>query len=143
MTGGSVSGSDDRGSGARPGAGAGRSNRDQTGNQPRRNRPRDKNGPGGGKRFSGGNGKGNFPKHDGGKGSGKPGPRQGKPKNRPQRDAEGSGTAKPGPVEPALPEDVDPEELQTEVRRELRPLPKHVADNVAAHLVATGYLLDS
>lgn len=47
------------------------------------------------------------------------------------------------PVEPTLPEEIDPADVQDEVRRELRALPKHVADNVAAHLVATGYLLDS
>ncbi|MHA6804312.1 tetratricopeptide repeat protein [Salinifilum ghardaiensis] len=56
---------------------------------------------------------------------------------------EASKTTDSGPVEPTLPEEIDPAEVQDEVRRELRPLPKHVADNVAAHLLATGYLLDS
>nr|WP_246331269.1 hypothetical protein [Saccharopolyspora hordei] len=37
---------------------------------------------------------------------------------------------------------MDPKELDAEVRRELRQLPKHVADKVALHLVAAGTLVD-
>jgi hypothetical protein len=48
----------------------------------------------------------------------------------------------PRPVEPALPDEVTPELLDQEVRRDLRGLPKDLADIVARHLVAAGELLD-
>jgi tetratricopeptide (TPR) repeat protein len=48
----------------------------------------------------------------------------------------------PRPVEPALPEDVTPDLLDQEVRRDLRGLPKDLADNVARHLVAVGELIE-
>lgn len=44
--------------------------------------------------------------------------------------------------EPQLPDGISPSELDAEIWRELRPLPKGVADNVAAHLVAAGHLID-
>ncbi|HEY2194765.1 MAG TPA: hypothetical protein VGH76_21060 [Actinomycetospora sp.] len=50
--------------------------------------------------------------------------------------------AVPRPVEPALPDDVTPDLLDQEVRRDLRGLPKDLADNVARHLVAVGELID-
>lgn len=43
-----------------------------------------------------------------------------------------------GPDEPSLDDDVTFEDLDSEVRRELRPLPKAVADRVGRHLVAAG-----
>ncbi len=67
---------------------------------------------------------------------GRPGPRpDGRPAHRP---------ASRGPrrVEPALPEDVAPTDLDPTVRRELRSLPKGIADRVAAHLAAAGALVD-
>ncbi len=52
-------------------------------------------------------------------------------------------SAKAKQNEPELPEDAKPSELPAELRRELRPLPKGLAENVAAHLVAIGQLIDS
>lgn len=43
---------------------------------------------------------------------------------------------------PDLPEDVEPAELDREVRKELLTLPKGLADLVAGHLVAAGRVLD-
>lgn len=43
---------------------------------------------------------------------------------------------------PKLPDDVDPADLDREVRAELRTLPKGLADLVAAHLVMVGRLID-
>ena len=45
--------------------------------------------------------------------------------------------------EPELPEDVDVSELHGEVRRELKAMPKTLADKVAVHLVAAGRLIDT
>ena len=45
-------------------------------------------------------------------------------------------------MEPALPDEITPELLDQEVRRDLRGLPKDLADIVARHLVAAGELLD-
>ncbi len=50
--------------------------------------------------------------------------------------------AAPRPVEPALPDDVTPELLDQQVRRDLRGLPKDLADTVARHLVAVGELIE-
>lgn len=44
---------------------------------------------------------------------------------------------------PELPEDVDPSELHGEIRREMRSLPKGLADKIAKHLVAAGKLMDT
>lgn len=44
--------------------------------------------------------------------------------------------------EPAVPQDVDPAELDPQVRAELRSLTKPVAERVARHLVAAGHLVD-
>lgn len=46
-------------------------------------------------------------------------------------------------LEPELPEDANGSELDAEVRRELRGLPKVLADKVAVHLVAAGRLIDT
>lgn len=46
------------------------------------------------------------------------------------------------PPEPALPEDVDPRELDAEVRRDLLSLDKANAEAVARHLVMAGRLVD-
>ena len=46
------------------------------------------------------------------------------------------------PLAPTLPEGLDPETLDPEVRRELRSLPSSLADVVAAHLAAAGELLE-
>lgn len=43
---------------------------------------------------------------------------------------------------PELPDDIDPAELDREVRKELLTLPKGLADLVASHLVAAGRALD-
>ena len=45
--------------------------------------------------------------------------------------------------EPDVPEDVDVSELHGEVRRELKAMPKTLADKVAVHLVAAGRLIDT
>lgn len=45
-------------------------------------------------------------------------------------------------LEPELPEGANGSELDAEVRRELRGLPKVLADKVAVHLVAAGQLID-
>lgn len=52
-------------------------------------------------------------------------------------------TVAPKPAAPELPEGAEASELHGEVRRELKSLPKGLADKVAAHLVAAGSLLDS
>ncbi|WP_460963103.1 hypothetical protein, partial [Parasphingorhabdus pacifica] len=44
---------------------------------------------------------------------------------------------------PELPEEIEPSELDGEVRREMRSLPKGLADKVAKHLVAAGKLMDT
>ena len=44
--------------------------------------------------------------------------------------------------EPALPDDVDPRDLDRDARAELRSLPASLADKVAAHLIVAGRLLD-
>lgn len=44
--------------------------------------------------------------------------------------------------EPALPQDVDPRDLDPEVRGELRSLTKPIAERVARHLIAAGRLVD-
>lgn len=59
--------------------------------------------------------------------------------NRRQKPA----NASPRPQEPELPEEAQASELHGEVRRELRGLPKGLADKVAVHLVAAGQLMDS
>lgn len=48
-----------------------------------------------------------------------------------------------GPVAPELPEDVDVSALDIEVRKELRSLPKDLAELVGKHLVAAGELVDT
>ena len=52
-------------------------------------------------------------------------------------------TAKAQSDEPELPEDIDVSELHGEIRREMRSLPKGLADKVAIHLVAAGKLMDT
>ncbi len=47
-----------------------------------------------------------------------------------------------GPWRPELPPDTEADELDAEVRRELRTLPKGLADLVGGHLVAVGRLID-
>jgi tetratricopeptide (TPR) repeat protein len=47
-----------------------------------------------------------------------------------------------GPVRPELPPDTEAGELDAEVRRELRTLPKGLAELVGGHLVAVGRLID-
>lgn len=140
-----MSGFEDRRSGARHGAGA---DRDKSRNEPNDQSPKHPRGRGhqGGARGSSGEGR-NFQRQGGRKGDRKP--ERAKDDNRQRQKSEppvksGSQPAsKSGPAEPKLPTDIDATELDEDVRRELRPLPKHVADNVAAHLVATGYLLDT
>lgn len=51
--------------------------------------------------------------------------------------------ARPRPVGPDIPADIEPRDLNREVRAELRALPKGAADTVAAHLVAAGRFLDT
>ncbi len=48
----------------------------------------------------------------------------------------------PKPVAPPLPDDVTADLLDPEARRDLRGLPKDLADSVARHLVAVGELVD-
>lgn len=49
---------------------------------------------------------------------------------------------RPAVPAPQLPEDIEPQRLDPEVRRDLRGLRKEIADDVARHLVAAGTLLD-
>ncbi|PRX46223.1 hypothetical protein B0I33_108374 [Prauserella shujinwangii] len=44
---------------------------------------------------------------------------------------------------PELPEDIDFADLDAEARRELRTLPRDLAERVGRHLVAAGYLIDT
>ena len=67
------------------------------------------------------------PGHDSG---GRP---AGRGRTSPQRDL---------PMEPELPESVEFTDLDIEVRRELRTLPKNLAERVGRHLVAAGMLID-
>ncbi|MBK0870336.1 hypothetical protein INP57_26350 [Saccharopolyspora sp. HNM0986] len=68
-------------------------------------------------------------------------------KDRPDRKTGNAASAeqetKQVPDAPELPEDVDSAELHEEIRREMRSLPKGLADKVAAHLVAAGKLMDT
>ncbi|RCW44731.1 hypothetical protein DFQ14_104322 [Halopolyspora algeriensis] len=64
-------------------------------------------------------------------------------KARDRREKNESAETPPRPQEPELPEDVQPSELHGDVRRELRGLPKALADQVAGHLVAAGTLMES
>ncbi|WP_228717303.1 tetratricopeptide repeat protein [Allosaccharopolyspora coralli] len=41
-----------------------------------------------------------------------------------------------------MPEEIDPKELDGDIRRELRSMPKSLADKVASHIVAAGTLID-
>lgn len=66
------------------------------------------------------------------------GPRIGDREGRPGQDARHAARAD----EPALPDDIEASELDTDVRRDLRGLDKANADNVARHLVAAMYLVD-
>ncbi len=52
-------------------------------------------------------------------------------------------TVRPKDAEPELPEGAHASELHGEIRRELRSLPKVLADKVAVHLVAAGQLMDT
>lgn len=52
-------------------------------------------------------------------------------------------TSSTRPLPPSLPDDVSADELDREVRRELRSLPDSLADTVAKHLVAAGRFLDT
>lgn len=79
-------------------------------------------------------------------------PRPAQPKASTQRQSTGrpgqrrapqhSQSEPPRPLAPALPDDVRPEELDRDVRQELRSLPESLAGTVAKHLVAAGRLLD-
>ena len=57
--------------------------------------------------------------------------------------AEENVDAKPVEIAPELPDDVDASELHGEIRRDMRSLPKGLADKVALHLVAAGKLMDT
>jgi hypothetical protein len=67
-------------------------------------------------------------------------------KRRPQVGARGSddrgGALDRPPPAPPLPDDIDPAELHGDVRAELLPLARGVAEVVARHLVAAGRLID-
>jgi tetratricopeptide (TPR) repeat protein len=54
----------------------------------------------------------------------------------------GDRPVRPRFVEPALPEDIDPRQLDRGVRAGLRSLPEDLADKIARHLVAAGRLID-
>lgn len=70
-------------------------------------------------------------------------PRHGKPSGqRDQRDRRRDDKPQ-GPVAPELPEDIDVSDLDIEVRKELRSLPKDLAELVGKHLVAAGELVDT
>ena len=80
-----------------------------------------------GKRYDGG-GRGNGPQRSD---RGRPAARPDDRERRPQR-----------VDEPALPDDVEADELEPDVRRDLRSLDKNNADIVARHLVTAMYLVD-
>jgi hypothetical protein len=66
-----------------------------------------------------------------------------KPPRPASRDTTTAQPRAPRALEPPLPDDVDPRDLDREVRRELQSLPPTLARKVAAHLVAAGHLLDT
>lgn len=75
----------------------------------------------------------------------------GQDRGRERRDARVRDRAAPPPakraprgklVEPELPEELTPDDLDLEVRRDLRGLPRDLAETVARHLVAVGELLE-
>lgn len=74
---------------------------------------------------------------------GAPGPKSRDPRSaergRDDRQAKRAGED----ARPELPEDVSVEELDPEVRRELRTLPKDLAEIIGKHLVAAGELIDT
>ena len=125
----------------------------------------DRKGPGGGGRPGGAgkfddagkSGPKNKPGHSGKPGAsnkpaGKPGhgskpPKSGRPRDDrrergPQQESSGE-PARPRTPEPELPEGAESSKLHGEIRREMGSLPKGLADNVAAHLVAAGELMES
>lgn len=69
--------------------------------------------------------------------------RPGRPNGSPRPRAERADDNRP-PSEPPpqLPDDVDPSELDPDIRRDLRGLRKEIAETVALHLVAAGTLLE-
>lgn len=74
-----------------------------------------------------------------------PSDRRGPERDRGSRPGQSSESRPPRPVrehEPELPEEASVDELHGEVKRELRSLPKNLAENVGAHLVAAGQLMD-
>lgn len=77
--------------------------------------------------------------------SGKPpksgGPRDDRRERGRQRESSGE-PAKSKTPEPELPEGAESSKLHGEIRREMGSLPKGLADNVAAHLVAAGELME-
>ncbi len=63
-------------------------------------------------------------------------------RDEPDREVRRHQDTAPRPVEPPLREEITPELLDPEVRRDLRGLPKDLADSVARHLVAIGEHVD-
>jgi tetratricopeptide (TPR) repeat protein len=62
---------------------------------------------------------------------------------RPTRaDASQDGPRRPRLVEPALPADIDPRELDRGLKAGLRSLPKDLAEKIGVHLIAAGRLID-
>lgn len=64
-------------------------------------------------------------------------------RSRTEAGGKGSHEGQASATEPVLPEEAVATELHGEIRRELKSLPKGLADKVAAHLVAAGALIDS
>jgi tetratricopeptide (TPR) repeat protein len=64
------------------------------------------------------------------------------PRSQPERGEARRESRRPRHVEPALPDGIDPRDLDRGARAGLRSLPKDLADKIAAHLVAAGQLLD-
>ncbi|SFQ73448.1 hypothetical protein SAMN05421810_11575 [Amycolatopsis arida] len=85
---------------------------------------------------------------DGARGSAPVERRDGRPERRPRdragRRGQPTGDTADGapPTEPELPEGIEYTDLDEEVRRELRGLPKDLAERVGRHLVAAGQLID-
>jgi tetratricopeptide (TPR) repeat protein len=67
-------------------------------------------------------------------------PRRG---DRPDRRGPRAARNGPGAAEPAVPDEITGNELDREVRAELRTLPRELAEQVARHLVAAAELLDA
>lgn len=110
---------------------------------PARSRPDEDRRPKGQNREDDQNRRGSGPPKKHGPGDRRGPDRKGARPNRPNRDDRTRQERPQRDPEPELPEGAVADELHNDVRRELRSMPRNLADNVAAHLVAAGHLMET